>query len=158
MPKPRQSEHNKERLAGYTSDDYHTPAWVFDELNITFDLDPCSPGQNLSNVPATHAFTIADDGLNQPWHGNVFMNPPFSQSKLWVQKFIDHEQGIALLPTSRSHWFIDIWNTATAIALPNQLFNFERPDKRKANIFMPVLIIAYGKDNATAIARLGHAR
>lgn len=38
------------KAAGFTHDnvnnasvDWYTPAWVFEELNLQFDLDPCHP-------------------------------------------------------------------------------------------------------------------
>jgi hypothetical protein len=41
-----------------------------------FDLDPCSP-VNRPWDTARHHYTIEDDGLQQPWFGRVFCNPPY---------------------------------------------------------------------------------
>ena len=36
-----------------TSDDYYTPAWVFERMGIEFDLDPCAPpGGGRSSPPS----------------------------------------------------------------------------------------------------------
>ena len=42
------------------SDEWYTPPEIFDALNITFDLDPCSPGINHW-VPAKNVYTKQDD-------------------------------------------------------------------------------------------------
>jgi cytochrome c len=68
------SEH--EPSIGETSE-WYTPKEIFDALNLTFDLDPASPGAALCHVPARWIFTKAGDGLVQPWHGLIWLNPPF---------------------------------------------------------------------------------
>lgn len=65
------------------------------------DLDPCANEERT--VLAQRHYTFADNGLMQPWHGNVFMNPPFSRPSDWVNKLVDEmvagrlTQAIALL-------------------------------------------------------------
>ena len=52
--------------------EWFTPRWVFDALGAVFDLDPCTPGIEHTHVPATHGYTLpANDGLQDPWCGNV---------------------------------------------------------------------------------------
>jgi len=70
------------------------------------DLDPCSDGGEPPNVPAHTHYTAADDGLTHPWHGRVYMNPPYGREiGDWVEKLCaEHEAGrvteaIALLPS-----------------------------------------------------------
>lgn len=58
------------------TDEWYTPPAIFKALGMTFDLDPCSPGRDHW-VPAKQIYTKEDDGLKRPWHGTVFMNPPF---------------------------------------------------------------------------------
>jgi len=48
------------------SDDWYTPAWIFDGLGLTFDLDVASPDGGAENVPALKWYTVGDDGLGQP--------------------------------------------------------------------------------------------
>ena len=54
------------------------------ELNLTFDLDVCSPAGGLPWIPAKKSLSIIDDGLTFPWHGNVWCNPPYSGIKPWI--------------------------------------------------------------------------
>jgi hypothetical protein len=74
---------------------------------LEFDLDPCSPGPHHW-VPAREIYTVADDGLRQPWPGRVFMNPPFGGRNghvPWI-KFLDHTNGIAIVRAyTSSGWF-----------------------------------------------------
>src|SRR6516165_10841146 len=90
------------------SDDWWTPPEIFKALGLVFDLDPCSPGPGHW-VPAKRIYTIEDDGLRQPWHGLVFMNPPFGGRNghvPWLVKFLDHANGIAIVRAyTSSEWF-----------------------------------------------------
>lgn len=55
----------------------------------TFDLDPCSPTANKRRAPVrAHVhFTAEDNGLLLPWHGNVFLNPPYGRElAMWIKK------------------------------------------------------------------------
>ena len=60
---------------------------LYEVLADGFDLDPCSPGRGVSRVRARMHFDAADDGLALPWHGRVFMNPPYGRTiSKWVAK------------------------------------------------------------------------
>ena len=65
-----------------------TPRAVLDRAVVALgaiDLDPCADAGR--HVRATTHFTVSDDGLAQPWHGRVFMNPPYGREVgLWVAK------------------------------------------------------------------------
>jgi len=102
-----------------TSDDYYTPKWIFDTLGLHFDLDVASP-PHATNVPCDRYYTQADDGLAQDWHGRVWMNPPFSRPTPWVQRWLAHGNGVALLPTAKSKWFTNkLWQSdAVGVVLP----------------------------------------
>ena len=45
--------------------EWYTPKWIFDELGCDFDLDPSSPHDMESQVPAKEKYTIFDDGLQE---------------------------------------------------------------------------------------------
>lgn len=70
------------------------------------DLDPCGEGGEPPNIPAQAHYTIPDDGLAHPWHGRIYMNPPYGREiGNWVEKLSsEYEAGrvtaaIALLPS-----------------------------------------------------------
>ena len=61
--------------------EWYTPNHIIERVLGMFegiDLDPCSNSHEVPNVPAQAHYTQADDGLAQPWHGYVYMNPPMA--------------------------------------------------------------------------------
>jgi hypothetical protein len=137
------------------SDEHYTPKHLFDALKIVFDLDVASP-PNGSNVPAVYYYDKSADGLVQKWFGNVWMNPPYSNPTPWVDRFIIHKQGIALLPVTRGKWWDRLWNSECAIMPLIYNFAFERPEglKPKPIVFRTALY-AYGETNITALQMSG---
>ena len=91
-----------------TTDDAYTPDWILDlakrSLGGIIDLDPCSDPKR--RTPARRHFTVDDDGLSEPWHGTVWLNPPYSDTQAWLNQlylYLTAEQvtaAIALLPVS----------------------------------------------------------
>lgn len=113
------------------SDDWYTPAFIFEALRLTFDLDPCSPGPTHW-VPARKVYTEADCGLSQECKGLVWMNPPFGGRNgqvPWLEKFIRHGDGIALVAARTSAgWFHDLVPQVDAMLFPKGKTKFVRPD------------------------------
>jgi hypothetical protein len=79
------------------SDAWYTPRWIFDGLGIQFDLDVAAPADAVSWIPADRHYSVADDGLTQPWHGTVWCNPPYSAPRLWCYRWAEHDSGCILL-------------------------------------------------------------
>lgn len=113
------------------TDDWYTPPLVFEALGLRFDLDPCSPGASHW-VPASRVYTQQDDGLKQPWHGLVFMNPPFGGRHghvPWLRKFLEHRNGVAIVRAYTSaDWFHDWAVLADTMVFPRGKTKFIRPD------------------------------
>lgn len=150
-----------EEQATTTSDDYYTPSWVFDRMGITFDLDVASPPGGVPWLPAERYFTQFDDGLSLPWRGRVWCNPPYSNVTPWVRRFIDHGDGVMLLPLAKSLWLNDIWTAADAVTVSEEggEMHFHRPDSPKpVRIWFPVFFAAFGDECVEAISRLGAVR
>ena len=73
---------------------WSTPQPVLDSLcrvlGDRFDLDPCASRQKRLRTHARRYFTEDDDGLTQPWHGRVYINPPYGPAiAAWTAKAID---------------------------------------------------------------------
>lgn len=68
------------------TDDRGTKAEFMAEMEArfgTFDLDVAAAPHNAK---APKFYTLEDDGLAQPWTGNVWCNPPYSDLAAWVAK------------------------------------------------------------------------
>lgn len=146
-----------------TSDDYYTPRWVFERMGLVFDLDVCAPPGGVEWVPAVRYFDQAADGLAQPWEGRVWMNPPFSGTGPWVDKFIVHGHGVCLVPHSRARWHARLWASSAVLvdvnAQGDSMFKFYKAlTGEYANIYMPVFMAGFGDECVEAIGRLGVVR
>ncbi len=134
------------------TDERFTPRWVFDALGETFDLDPCSPVGVATAVPATAVYTKEDDGLVQPWHGFVWVNPPFSSGTPWADRFLEHGNGIWLGPVANSDWFQRLARVSSALWLMRD-FPFTHPTHAGKRSSMPLGMIAHGDRAAAAVSR-----
>ena len=87
------------------------------------------------------------------------MNPPFSEGKIWHNKFLLHGNGICLAPMSKSQWFYDVWNNPDlSIVMPTPVFKFQKPNGKSNSIFMPVVLYAIGVQGCTALANSNISR
>lgn len=72
--------------------EWYTPPIIIDcviQVMEYIDLDPCSNDADSPNVPARHHFTSEQDGLSHPWHGKVYMNPPYGREIAdWVEHLV----------------------------------------------------------------------
>jgi phage N-6-adenine-methyltransferase len=101
-----------EKPAGWSSDQWATPWPLVREMEAElgpFDLDPAAEPQTAK---APRFYTIEDDGLTRPWFGRVWLNPPYSKPRPWLERA--HEATsmgkadlvAALLPASvDTRWF-----------------------------------------------------
>ena len=112
------------------SDEWYTPAFVFDALGEWFDLDAAAPPDGPRHVPC--GAWLHSDALSLPWRGFVWLNPPFGGRNAlapWLDRFFAHGNGIALTPDRTSApWWQDAAQRADAILLTRGKIKFERPD------------------------------
>lgn len=112
------------KATGFTHDskdnksvDWYTPKWVFDELDLSFDLDPASPEGGVPWIPTKKFYTEKDNGLVQPWDGLVWLNPPYGKhTGAWLEKMHHHRNGVALVfARTDCKWFHDYVAKADSI-------------------------------------------
>lgn len=115
--------------------EWYTPAWVFTALATSFTLDPCSPGEGLTHVPAERHLTQADDGLTADWDGMVWCNPPYGRGiEKWLEKCISHAarggDAIALVPNrTDTRWWQYAASLADGMTLLEGRVKFHRGNK-----------------------------
>ena len=144
-----------------TSDDWYTPPWIFNALALNFDLDVAAPVNPLPWIPARKHYSLIDDGLNQDWYGRIWMNPPYSNPTEWVNKFVKHNNGVALVPTSTGKWMLDFWSSSTAwLMLPPMKFVQSNLIEAKGALPIRCWLIAAGAENINALhkSELGWVR
>ena len=101
---------NNDVMFSHKSGVWETPQSLFDELDseFHFTLDACALPEN-AKCPSY--YTPIEDGLNQPWKGNVYCNPPYGRTiGEWVRKaYQSRAQGatvVMLLPArTDTRWF-----------------------------------------------------
>ena len=106
--------------------EWYTPQYIFDALNCTFDLDPCSPKVG-SVVPAVTRFSLPEqDGLVERWFGRVWLNPPYGkETGVWLRKLADHGDGIALVfARTGTRWFQEVASEASLVCFVSKRIRF----------------------------------
>lgn len=111
---------------------WETPSELLEVLYSVFgrfDLDPCSPTKK-GPVKARVRFTAEDDGLDLPWKGRVFVNPPYGRGLgAWVSKArCEYEVGgaglvVLLIParTETSYWHRNVAGKASVWFIEGRL-------------------------------------
>jgi hypothetical protein len=150
MP-PRASKFN-DGMKSSDSPEWYTPGHIIDRVVAVFetiDLDPCSSAAAQRTVEARHYYTEADDGLAQPWHGNVYMNPPYGDAIVpWIERMItaytsgEINAAIALLPgRTETDWFAPLF--AYPICFVHGRLKFS---ESKMSAPFPSVIVYLGSD------------
>jgi hypothetical protein len=137
------------------SDEWYTPKHIFDSLGVVFDLDVATPCNETIYTPHIRRYCPCQDGLSKEWGGLVWMNPPYSKVTPWMNKWLDHGNGIALVPTAKSKWYGTLWESeAGLISLPTNI-KFHRPNDKPATIFMALTLAGIGDQALEALHQSG---
>lgn len=97
------------------SDNWSTPSVVFAAIQRRFagvsgfNLDAAA---SKDNAKCLHYYDEALNGLEQPWRGNVFINPPYSGVADWIAKGLKEyrerriDKAVFLVPArTDTRWF-----------------------------------------------------
>jgi DNA N-6-adenine-methyltransferase (Dam) len=96
------------------SQSWVTPKWIIDALG-PFDLDPCAADPRPWDCARRN---VTEGGLDTPWAGRVWLNPPFDRYQVgrWISRLADHGSGTALLHArTEAEWFEPCWRSAKGI-------------------------------------------
>lgn len=148
------------RLNGSVTVEWYTPPHVFDALGLRFDVDPCAPAGGVPWIPADLHYSIADNGLMQPWEGRVWLNPPYGRAAgIWVAKLAEHGNGVALVfARTDTAWGQAAMRAADAVCLVSGRLSFidgTSASRKGHNAAAPSMLLGYGDECAEAVMTCG---
>jgi len=138
-------------------DDWQTPLRIIEAARATLggiDTDPSTCKEwNDGTVQAKTFYTKENSGLDNDWHGRVWLNPPWSMSDRFVAKLreeirINRVTSAVLLVNGicmMAKWFAPLWWQPICFAkIPF------KPPKGKAKLTTPFSVLAYFGDQKAA--------
>lgn len=142
------------------TDEWLTPREILNVLG-EFDLDPSSPVDRPWPTARQH-FTKREDGLMRPWHGRVWLNPPYGRmTGNWMERLALHGNGVALVfARTDTAWFHRlVFGSADAVLFMLGRIAFCRADGTQMthNSGGPSCLVAYGDQNVGTLAVCGLA-
>lgn len=143
----------------HKSVEWYTPRWVFDALDLTFDIDPASPCDTDTAVPAATKYTVLDDGLKKPWVGRVWLNPPYGpDTEIWMKRMAEHGNGIALVfSRTDAIWCQEAMKSAAAMLFVSGRIEFvagRENQHKKSRCGAGSVLFAFGAECANALRKL----
>jgi ParB family chromosome partitioning protein len=127
------------------NDDWYTPPEYIEAARLVMggiDLDPASCEAAQATVKADRFFTKEQDGLAQPWHGRIWLNPPYSRELIgpFIAKLIaDYQAGAvrqAVVLTNNdteTGWFHELAKAARVICFTKGRVHFTSPHTKADN-------------------------
>lgn len=140
--------------------DWITPLPLVQRLG-SFDLDPCeSNNQPWPLAPRGYRLGRGEDGLELPWQGRVYCNPPYGPHVYkWALRMAEHRNGILLIFSrcETAPW-VSIWRAGDAFLFLQTRIRFCLPTgQRSGSGTAPSVLIAYGDHNVEALRNSGLA-
>jgi len=102
-------------------------------------LDPASCPEANKTVRASRIYTKDQDGLQRPWAGPLWLNPPYgsvngkSNMSIWSARLIEeHKRGnvaqavLLCMSNTEASWFQPLWDYSICFPCPRVMFH--RPD------------------------------
>ena len=111
-----------QRIVASDENEWYTPKMYLDVARKVLgriDLDPASSESANKTVKATTFYAEQDDGLKQPWHGRLWLNPPYGRlAGDFIRRLVlewhagEVEAAIALVNAhcTDTEWFQGMWD------------------------------------------------
>ncbi|MDQ2106484.1 DNA N-6-adenine-methyltransferase, partial [Azospirillum isscasi] len=126
-----------------------------------WDLDPCSPGADVSHVQAARHVTVAEDSLSLPTWGKAgntaFVNPPFSRVAEFAERcVVEAGRGLrlVLLAPARpgSRWWREnvVSNGVADVAFLGRRLAFGGPSGPRGPAPFDVALVCWGWSEGAA--------
>ena len=139
------------------NNEWYTPNYIIDAARNTMgsiDLDPASSAIANQTVRAEKYYTKEDDGLMQPWFGNIWLNPPYCRSLIsqfssaTIIKRPDYDQAIVLVNNAtETRWFQDLLRNCNSFCIFNGRIKFIDVDGKTCGTSLQGQIIFYFGSN-----------
>ncbi len=160
VPNLETSQHATSQKTSKTSekpsDNWYTPQHIIDlviQVLNQIDLDPCA--ETGKNIPASTHYTHTDNGLIQPWHGRIFLNPPYSCPGKWITKLTEEiatgrvTEAIALVPgATDTNWLSPILKTQPVCFWKGRIKFLDTNYKPKLPARQSHILIYWGDNSA----------
>jgi phage N-6-adenine-methyltransferase len=140
--------------------EWYTPSEFVESARKTIgsiDTDPASSDIANKTVRAKTYYTKQENGLEQKWTGNVWMNPPYAQPLIsqfvdtFISKFsrFEFEQGIVLVNNAtETAWFQRLLECAGAVCFVKTRIRFLDPDGNLGAPLQGQAILYFGENVA----------
>lgn len=126
-------------LVSQSTNEWYTPPHIIERARATMggiDLDPASNDTAQQWIRATDYYTADTliSGLAMPWHGRVWLNPPFDSTPAWVEKLGDEYRGgnvvsaVLLVNSAPGYVWWERLTDACPIVMLRERLRFIRPD------------------------------
>jgi ParB family chromosome partitioning protein len=120
--------------------EWYTPPVFIESARVvlgTIDTDPASSEIAQRTVKAETFYTVDDNGLDQKWLGNVWMNPPYTSGLIdqFIDKLKKHVVGddvfaaiVLVNNATETKWFQSLASISSAICFPSSRIRFLDPE------------------------------
>lgn len=156
LRKIAEAEHKPHVSHNSGNNEWYTPIEIIETARLTMgsiDLDPASSDIANETVQAKAYYTAEDNGLEQEWYGNVWLNPPYASDLigLFADKLIDElpniDQAIVLVNNAtETEWFCKMARCVDAICFPRTRVKFKTPDGKTGAPLQGQAILYFGDD------------
>jgi ParB family chromosome partitioning protein len=122
------------------------------------DLDPASCDFAQEAVGASSYYTKSDNGLQKPWHGRVWLNPPYSGELmlLFVDKLLleygERRVGQAIMLThnyTENEWFQKAEKIAERLCFTDHRVKFQKEESGASSPQRGSCFFYFGDDSAS---------
>jgi len=147
------------RAQGTGENEWYTPKEYIESARRvmgSIDMDPATSDQANSVVRASKFYTKEDNGLEQPWSGNIWLNPPYSQPAIseFANKMVEEwgsgnvESAIVLTHNyTDTRWFHALASSCNAICFTKGRIGFVNQQGEKAAPTQGQAFFFFGKDS-----------
>ncbi len=137
--------------------EWYTPLRIIAAARTTMggiDLDPASTEEANEVVKAATIYTAQQNGLCRPWHGRIWLNPPYAQPDVlhFIRKLVAEceaghvEQACVLVNNAtETEWFQGLSAACSAICFPRGRIRFWHPCKRSTSPLQGQAIVYFGE-------------